>query len=593
MKKTSVISEKLEKLKFSALSNILEREKLEGLEITKIDKDVIPSTGKQVYRFWASKPEKANEPSYPLVLDDEGKTVELETLPEKERLRLFVPGSVFVRPEDIFRPEVIKPAITINPKVNNLVLDPGDSEKETIIVTVPEGWLLPKADIYFLADNTGSMGSIIEEVKTGAHNILNQLNALGLDLAYGVGHYRDFPGMKPPFQHQLNLTKNQADVTNAISNWSDSGGGDAQEGQFFALDSLAQPPGGSIGWRVGAERIIVWMGDCPGHDPICKEISGLTYDITESSVTSKLKKEGITALAISTTTSCYNGLDGDPTLYPYNYESTCTINGAAGQATRIASATNGVHKVGIDATTIVNTIIKIVTSAVSHIGNVKLVAAGMSAPFVTSINPPNGYFHVSNDKTNNLLFTVEFTGVAPCSDHDKTYSGAIEVVVDGVVVTGKKVTVTVPQCLNHRYSVKYVCGVNKESEHTVRPGIYSTDINIHNYHDEVVRVKKYVVPTVIGEKAIAREPRFMQSKKTETIVLEPHAVTMDDCHRIFELVFGDRPYSRSPFSIGFLVVMSTRDLNITAVYTATDLESKSLSMDVEQVKGKKIEHKRE
>ena len=104
-----------------------------------------------------------------------------------------------------------------------------------------------KADVYFLADTTGSMGSYLDAVKTGANNILTALNGLGLDFAYGVGNYKDFPSDPYAFQHQLNPTATAADVTTALNAWSASGGDDLPEGQFFALDRLAEPPGGAIG----------------------------------------------------------------------------------------------------------------------------------------------------------------------------------------------------------------------------------------------------------------------------------------------------------------------------------------------------------
>jgi len=49
------------------------------------------------------------------------------------------------------------------------------------------------------------------------------------------------------------------------------------------------------------------------------------------------------------------------------------------------------------------------------------------------------------------------------------------------------------------YSVKFVCGVRQSQEPAqtvVRPGIYATEINIHNYHDMPVRILKYVLPLV-------------------------------------------------------------------------------------------------
>ena len=82
--------------------------------------------------------------------------------------------------------------VTIQPDTNVLTLNPGDTFDETITVTIPKNAGPARADIYFLADTTGSMGGILNAVQVGANNILAALNGLGADLVFGVGNYRDF-----------------------------------------------------------------------------------------------------------------------------------------------------------------------------------------------------------------------------------------------------------------------------------------------------------------------------------------------------------------------------------------------------------------
>lgn len=51
-----------------------------------------------------------------------------------------------------------------------------------------------KTDIYFLADNTGSMGNIIDDIQANATAMVNAITGLvGIDAVFGVGNYRDFP----------------------------------------------------------------------------------------------------------------------------------------------------------------------------------------------------------------------------------------------------------------------------------------------------------------------------------------------------------------------------------------------------------------
>ena len=91
------------------------------------------------------------------------------------------------------------------------------------------------------------MDPILAAVRAGASTIVNGLT--GFDFAFGVGNYKDFPNDPYAFNPQQSVTKVTADVQAAINGWSSSGGFDIAEGQFFALDKLAEPPGGPIGWR--------------------------------------------------------------------------------------------------------------------------------------------------------------------------------------------------------------------------------------------------------------------------------------------------------------------------------------------------------
>jgi len=139
------------------------------------------------------------------------------------------------------------------------------------------------------------------------------------------------------------------------------------------------------------------------------------------------------------------------------------------------------------------------------------------------------------------------------------------------------------------YSVKFVCGVQPENEcgcgcAPVRPGAYATEINIHNYNNVRAEINKSVIPVVLAGNPIGREPRTVGSMGAEQISLPASHATMDDCCKIYELLSGHiPPSSPPPLTIGFLHIRSNRPLNVTAVYTATDLKSQSISIDVERV----------
>ena len=224
----------------------------------------------------------------------------------------------------------------ITPDAVERLIYPGESAVVDKTVTTPE--IPPKPDIYFLADTTGSMGGAIANVKANAAAVLAAVGAATTEPQFGAGDYKDFPYDPYAFQNAAPIADDGgAGALAAIAGWSASGGYDGSEGQFFALDQLAE---GVANWRADSTKIIVWFGDWPAHDPVCAAISGLLYDITEASVTAKLVAAEIRVISISVTGA--GGLDGDPTFSSGDYSGYCTINGAAGQASRIAAATGGV-----------------------------------------------------------------------------------------------------------------------------------------------------------------------------------------------------------------------------------------------------------
>ena len=233
----------------------------------------------------------------------------------------------------------------INPASVEELIFPGESVDINKTVTTSE--VLPMPDIYFLADNTGSMDTVIANVQANAATILSSVMSSTNDPRFGAGYYRDFPFDPAAFVNQAPIPATDdsgAAALAAIGAWTASGGGDQAEGQFYALDQLAS---GVANWRSGSSKIIVWFGDSAGHDPICSAISGLAYDITEASLTAKLVAAEIRVIAIGivdTGSPIPDGLNGDPTAFSANYSGTCaTIDGSAGQPERIAAATGGIY----------------------------------------------------------------------------------------------------------------------------------------------------------------------------------------------------------------------------------------------------------
>src|ERR1044071_6932297 len=305
-----------------ALKLIADQNKLKDVQPAGWVADRVPSTGATIYQVSAVQKDQPNQ-IFSVVIDDQGKAVDLKALSKSEKVEFFPP---FPRPgtEDVnpaVKTEVSAApqssalatsdagpvSVTINPSVNDLHLTAGQVFTEDIHVTIP-AVPDPLFDVYFLADTTGSMFSIINAVKAGALNILNTLSGLFPNMAFGAGNYKDFVSDPFCFQPQQALNVNEALTLAAINTWSAGGGGDGPEGQFFALNQIATNP--VIGWRPGAQRILVWFGDAPGHDPICAGLPGVPTAITEAIVKTNLTTPvPIKVLAISTITGFPNGLN--------------------------------------------------------------------------------------------------------------------------------------------------------------------------------------------------------------------------------------------------------------------------------------------
>ena len=342
--------------------------------------------------------------------------------------------------------------VTIDPSVNNFTLNKGDVFNEDINVKIPAMTGVPKVDVYLLSDLTISMKGVLRSLKARAKEILSELTGLGLDVAFGVGGYRDFTSSRTPndvFLRGYPVSTDTAGVETAINSWSTAtGGAEAPECSFYALDQLAQAPGGTVGWRQGSKRIIVWFGDVPSHNPVGTALTGLSYDISQESIIAKLEAEKITVLAISTTRSTGNnrGLDGKPTSTGrYIRDNSPEQTHVGGQATALCKASGGEHVVGIDTSTIADTILRMVQGAMRKINHVSLVPQGEIRPFVESTEPAAlGPFNTDSEQ--NLTFKVSFKGVEDCGNAPKVFNGSLDVIADGSTLIGKPVTITVDPC---------------------------------------------------------------------------------------------------------------------------------------------------
>jgi hypothetical protein len=288
-------------------------------------------------------------------------------------------------------------ADSISPSTFSDTLDVGSSVSINKTVTVSAGApTSAQVDVYFLADTTGSMGLENAAIQASASSLLTSLSGLG-NVAFGVGEYKDDPatsGDPYAFRMNSNISTSKSAAQAGINLWGASGGGDIPEADLFGLTSAAK----DASWRTGSQKIIVWFGDAPGHDPSL----GATLSSTEAA----LNAQNVKVEAINV-----GDLDG------------------AGQATAITKATKGTLFNGIDQTGIVSAIENAVTSSFSNYSTVGIDTSGVPAGVGVTVSPGTitGSFSRSADAT--YSFNVGFTGVTA-----GTYDFSLFGTVDGARV---------------------------------------------------------------------------------------------------------------------------------------------------------------
>jgi hypothetical protein len=258
--------------------------------------------------------------------------------------------------------------------------------------------------------------------------------------------------------------------------------------------------------------------------------------------------------------------------------------GAAAAVITINPATNDLT---LNPTDVLDESITVTIPKGNKCKNVKLVPPASIAPFIDSVNPPSGYGPIAGEQDQTLTFHVRFHGIR-CTPEPQVFTGTLDVVCDRLVIAKKDVKITVPACppTGFVYSAKFIfgeqpaCGCECTS---VQPGRYATEINIHNYGIKEVAIHKRFIPVVLAGAPVGREPKVVVPRAEDKIILPPQTATMDDCCRIAELFFGGEAASPMPITTGLLEITANGPIAVTAVYTATGLDSAGVSIQVEQI----------
>lgn len=137
----------------------------------------------------------------------------------------------------------------------------------------------PRADVLLAIDTTGSMESLISTAQARALDIAAALRAVSPDVAIGVLDMRDFPygaaGLASdwPWHIRGPLSTVPEDLVAATADLWAGGGGDAPEAYAGAIAASLDDPG--TGWRPGARRFVVVLGDSvPRDDDLNAGVAG-------------------------------------------------------------------------------------------------------------------------------------------------------------------------------------------------------------------------------------------------------------------------------------------------------------------------------
>jgi von Willebrand factor type A domain/PEP-CTERM motif len=198
-------------------------------------------------------------------------------------------------------------------------LDVGETAVFNGTLTLPSAGA-DRVDVFFLIDDTGSMGGIINNAKNGASAILS---ALPSTYRYGVASYDGDPSegvtAANAFNRRTDLTLDRTAITNGLNAIFAGGGGDAPEANLYALREAAN----TSSWDAGSQRLVVMFGDVPGH----------VNTVTTAQAADAMVAAGAKLIAFNSS-SAGSGLDGRDTspAEPVGTRQASDIIAAAGGA---------------------------------------------------------------------------------------------------------------------------------------------------------------------------------------------------------------------------------------------------------------------
>ena len=336
-------------------------------------------------------------------------------------------------------------------------LCPGECVDETKTIFIPAA--PAKADVLFVFDTTGSMGSVLSSAKSNALTIMANLAGVIPDIQFGVVDVRDYP-IAPygdsgdwPYKLRQSVTSNRSAVEAAINATAAGGGNDYPEAYTRALyEAYADP---SAGWRSDARRFVIMFGDDVPHDNNLNErvisppvspggawcgntpagcvrdpgrdgAPGTADDLDFQVVLDALKSQGITLLYVVSG----GGSTSQANLVTY-WKQWASWTNAGGDALPLSDAAN-----------LPSVIQSLITSASRRISRLELIADHASFQSWFTSEPP-AYVNLEIPP-GGLTVTFKVRICVPAGTPSGVYRFELKAVGDGAVYGKQRDTITVP-----------------------------------------------------------------------------------------------------------------------------------------------------
>ena len=226
----------------------------------------------------------------------------------------------------------------VEPGEHDVFLVSGGEDRFTMTIRPGEPEpLADPVDVLLLFDATGSMASVIDEVRSRALEITTAMRRYGSNIRFAACSFTDYGERGGPWRRHCDLTEDDDRLRGALDSIRLSGGGDRPEAYSRALDEAR-----GLSWRPGSRRYIVLFGDAPAHDPTFYGTStgidpgrdgapGTADDLRFTAVADALGRDRLVVLAVQA-----GERDGGPDDTRRGFEHLAAVTG--GMATSIRSA---------------------------------------------------------------------------------------------------------------------------------------------------------------------------------------------------------------------------------------------------------------